>query len=153
MGRLPIVEEEEAESDPTTMNNNSAADVAPGGGGVDQAENKRKAGNSDESGYLSEKRDSDDGSVEIVFERKGADKNGNGDALGQVFCSNFILSGKMRRGTTHTGICLDNVNLRIGPPCLFFSLSKMYLTFCLGIVRVTVSQRPSLKKILGVYVY
>ena len=98
MGRLPIVEEEEAESDSPNMNNNSAAaDVASSGSGGEQAENKRKAGNSDESGYMSEKGCdgvSDDGSVEIVFERKGGDKNGNGDPHGQVSSPNFVLSGE-----------------------------------------------------------
>ena len=107
MGRLAIVEENGQEGPtssatansesgriPEAVNNNSAAAAsataiaASSTSPAMESENaKRKAGNSDESGYLSEKDDdgcggddvSDDGSVEIVFERKGGDRNGNRD--------------------------------------------------------------------------
>ena len=90
MGRLAIVEEGEGGSPgqiPEAGNNNSevaasASSTASASASSMDPDNKRKAGNSDESGYLSEKdvdeEMSDDGSVEIVFERKG-DKNGNRD--------------------------------------------------------------------------
>lgn len=104
MGRLNIVEEGEGGSavDSSSSgrmnearNNNLAASEAAAAAAstvtssstVDPENTKRKAGNSDESGYLSMEKDvgidagdiSDDGSdIEIVFERKG-DKNGNRD--------------------------------------------------------------------------
>ena len=107
MGRLAIVEEGEGGGPgqiPEASNNNSevaAASSAASASSIASTasmdpDNKRKAGNSDESGYLSEKdvdeEMSDDGSVEIVFERKG-DKNGNRDGAATT-ASVIARSGK-----------------------------------------------------------